>query len=227
MNTMKKIGILFSALVCTFIISGCGDFISRTVEVKSITIKTQSDLMQFRDMVNNSEDGLEGFYITLESDIDLSDVEWEPIKSFNGTFDGKYYTIEKITINAGNKSGFFAYLEKDGIIRNLTIKNIVITGIDEVGGLAGGNLGTIENSHISGIVTGSNAVGGLVGGNLGTIRNSSAFATVSGNDYVGGFVGLNMFRIEYCQSSGTVNGIGKNVGEFVGLNDEESGVVIE
>ena len=73
-----------------------------------------------------------------------------------------------------------------------------VSGWRNVGGLVGGNGGTVSNSYATGSVLGTgDYVGGLVGYNYqeyylgGRVRNCYAAGSVSGDDYVGGLVGYN------------------------------------
>ena len=89
-----------------------------------------------------------------------------------------------------------------------------------VGGLVGSNgwEGTVSNSSSVGSVTGGWFVGGLVGGNSGTVRNSYSGAKVSGSaQHTGGLVGANWHIVSTSYSTGTVIGAA-NVGGLVGWN---------
>ncbi|TMV48360.1 S-layer homology domain-containing protein [Paenibacillus mesophilus] len=113
------------------------------------------------------------------------------------------------------------------LLSGSTIRNSIATGRISMsgpdaaaGGLAGVNVGTIENSyalvHVSG---GSWRHGGLVGTNAGTIRNSYAAGNVIGDREVGGLVGYhNSGSIENSYAAGHVTG-SSGVGGLVGRND--------
>jgi hypothetical protein len=65
-----------------------------------------------------------------------------------------------------------------------------VTGYSRIGGLAGWNTDTVNNSYSTGSVTGNDLVGGLVGFHqYGTISNSYSTGSVTGNSSVGGLVG--------------------------------------
>jgi len=103
-----------------------------------------------------------------------------------------------------------------------------VSGNDSyVGGLVGGNRGTVENSYATGNVNGDTGIGGLVGFNYenSTIQNSYATGEVSGDLSVGGLVGLNHGLISDSYAVGSVNGTGE-VGGFVGKNYTEDGIII-
>ena len=99
-----------------------------------------------------------------------------------------------------------------------------------VGGLVGyNNGGIIEDSHHeAGIVSGNNQIGGLAGVNAGTIRdNSYSRSTVMGQQYVGGLVGYNYGgTISASYATGDVTGTSTDpstdpstsIGGLVGFN---------
>ncbi len=97
-----------------------------------------------------------------------------------------------------------------------------VSGNEEVGGLVGSNnsSGRIIHSVATGPVSGEkNNIGGLVGGNEGSISYSYATSSVSGNDNVGGLVGFHAGSnsISNNYATGPVSG-NKLVGGFVGNN---------
>ena len=92
-----------------------------------------------------------------------------------------------------------------------------------IGGLVGSNYrGTISHSYAEVAVASSGKgehVGGLVGGNGGTINNSYATGSVtSSGDYVGGLVGSNTGTVRGSYATGSVTSIGNRVGGLVGYN---------
>ncbi|MFH1051674.1 MAG: GLUG motif-containing protein [bacterium] len=169
----------------------------------------------------------------LDNDIDASDTRnWNgglgffPIgdiyDKFPGSFDGNKYTVHNLYINCPKliHVGFFSSTDSSSVIENIGILNCDITGLTTVGGLVGGNDGTILNSYTKGDVkiTGYSFIGGLVGGNSGIIINSSATGNVSGGYLVGGLVGYNSRKIVNSYASSYVSGEHNDVGGLVGLN---------
>jgi len=68
----------------------------------------------------------------------------------------------------------------------------------EIGGLVGGNSGTITRCYATGFETsGARQTGGLVGLNSGTISTCYASPEVTGVEYIGGLVGKNSGSVEY------------------------------
>jgi hypothetical protein len=94
--------------------------------------------------------------------------------------------------------------------------------ISDLGGLCGGNTGTINACYATGDVSGNSYVGGLCGFNQeGVISNCYATGTVRGTDRVGGLCGDNNWdssTISNCYSRGAVTG-NQNVGGLCGAND--------
>jgi filamentous hemagglutinin family protein len=166
--------------------------------------------------------------------------------TFTGLFDGNgglgtNYTISNIGLTApsnaglGNSFGLFPFLT--GIVRNLNLANITITGGDNqyfLGTVAGDNSGTISNVQVtSGSVNGGTFVGvgagGLVGQNEpgSTVSGSSANVTVTVGDansntqlnFAGGLVGSNLGTITNSSATGNASGgLFSYVGGLVGQN---------
>ena len=146
---------------------------------------------------------------------------WDSESYFDGTFDGAGYTIDGLTINEPESYtvGFFSGVSNVGIIKNLGLTSVSVTGSGYVGVLVGENYGSITNTYAEGEATGTvDYIGGLVGYNKGTINNSHASVNVSGYMEVGGLVGTNFSAsINNSYSTGTVAGsIG--IGGLVGNN---------
>jgi hypothetical protein len=143
-------------------------------------IATAEDMMTI-----NFHDNINAHY-ALFADIDMSGMVWTaaPISFFNGTFDGRGYTISNLTIKAGgynvtfggrmnpvytrtlegsNNIGLFGRILANGVVTNLTIQDADIIGYRYVGALAGQSFGHITNCHVTGNVTGYSVVGGVVG----------------------------------------------------------------
>jgi hypothetical protein len=122
-----------------------------------------------------------------------------PYRGFLGTFEGQGYAIRDIFINRPDERcvGLFSVLggvhySVGGVIKDISIVNITVTGDYRVGGLVGQNSdSTLSNCYSTGNVTGNESVGGLVGANSGTVSNSYSSGSVSGNESVGGLLGVN------------------------------------
>ena len=154
---------------------------------------------------------------------------WLPIGTrthgFNTTFDGNGHTISNLFIdrtgrlNDPGAVGLFGSIGRSGVIREIGLAGVDLTGQQHVGGLAGYNEGAISASHATGAVTGSSSVGGLAGYNesSGTIGDSHATGSVTGGYDIGGLVGDNGGAIGDSYATGAVTGIGY-VGGLAGGN---------
>jgi len=157
---------------------------------------------------------------------------WTPIGSqsahFTGVFDGNVYAINNLRISASTDDyrGLFGWIGAGGIgaagiVRNVTLTNVDILGNMQVGGVAGFNDGTIENSQVTGTVSGTQQVGGIAGHNGGSIESSQVTGAIGGTTAasVGGIAGANTNpgSIESSQVTGTVSGQ-ENVGGVAGFN---------
>ena len=148
-----------------------------------------------------------GYTIVLDSDIDMSGENWEPIGGehdpwrFNGTFDGQNHTISNMKIDSnGDNVGFFGFLEsgrEQGLrIQNLKFDNANVSGGQDVAVLAGtanlfsefSNI-TVTNSTVSGAKNIAGIVGYTLNGekiNNITIESTKLYAS---EKRVGGIAG--------------------------------------
>jgi hypothetical protein len=155
---------------------------------------------------------------------------FEPIGDYNdnfiGSYDGNGYKITGFTIqrlqSLESRIGLFGVIGEDGVVKNVHIDGYISADL-AVGGIAGTNSGTIENSSSSvDIVCFSGTCGVLAGGNNvnGIIRNSFATANIDeNNDTIGGLVGDNSMDALIINSYATGNVSGDwMVGGLVGNN---------
>ena len=173
---------------------------------------------------------------------------WTPIggsgNEYSGIFDGNNYTISGLYYNSTySDNGVFYYAGLFGRIIG-TIKNVGvvdsyfelknISGACGIGGVCGGNRGTITNIYNKGKVIGINEnedysinVGGVCGVNtdIGKIENCYNAGNVIGNEdtgsnciHTGGVCGLNYGVITNCYNEGNVSG-SDIVGGICGKND--------
>ena len=126
-------------------------------------------------------------------------------KCFMGHFDGQGYFISGIRINNDEQNnGLFRYIQ-NGSVKNLTLKNSLITGNAYAGGIAGQSISsTITNCVVASDVniyakkvTDPSYAGGIVGDNGSTIIGCSSAASVKA-DYAGGIAGYNNTTIKNC-----------------------------
>ena len=148
--------------------------------------------------------------VILMSDIDLSQIEFEGIPYFSGTFDGKGHTISGMRISAkGSDLGFFRYIGETAQVKNLSVSGSIAPGgsQENIGGIAGVNYGTIENCSFEGSLSAQKTVGAIAGYNAesGTITGCESNAIVLATDYTGGIAGKNDGVISACTSKSSVN----------------------
>ena len=167
--------------------------------------------------------GLNSHY-RMTANINITGGNWERIgasaaNSFTGSLNGSRFTISGITINSTTSGqGLFGYIGEGGIVQNLGLINVNITGSTVVGGISGQlSGGTVENCFVSGSVTGTTNVGGITGGTTNsstvgsTVARSYFDGNVTGTTRVGGIAGDNRFStIANCYSSGTVTNNGNS-----------------
>lgn len=171
-----------------------------------------------------------------------------PIEVFTGSFDGNGYTVSGVTIDRPSEDNMGLFGSVDGgTIENVGVTDVDVTGNDIVGGLVGGNGGSVSQSFTDGgtvrggdsvgglvglnegggsgvsvsfarcVVTGSAGIGGLIGTNDSTASESYARGTIDGGGGVGGLVGINVGVVVNSYAHGSVTGDG-GVGGFVGEN---------
>jgi len=114
---------------------------------------------------------------------------------FTGVFDGNGHTISHLTMTGGEYLGLFGLLGSGGVIRDLSVTDIDITGsLHDTGGLVARNSGCIYTCRTSGCVSGAwGGTGGLAGDNSGVIIACYSMCTVHTDQggYSGGLVGFN------------------------------------
>ena len=131
---------------------------------------------------------------------------------FSGIFDGCGHTISGIRNNGYNRRGIFCRVS-GGTVKNLTVSDTRIRGLDYCGGIVAYNNGTVENCHATATVAvyshdmGSDYHGGIVGYNAsdGIVDGCTSSATVDNNArgicvYYGGVVGGNAGTVRRCFS---------------------------
>jgi filamentous hemagglutinin family protein len=152
---------------------------------------------------------------------------------FSGVFDGLGHTINNLTINEPYGPaqrtyfvGLFSQTSTTAIFRNIGLVNASVYGDSNVGGLVGGNSGSIVNCYVTGsVISGNKIAGGLVATNFGTITDSYSSAAVASygvghlvGSNVGGLAAINRGTITASYSSGSSYGYGVYVGGLVGNN---------
>lgn len=176
------------------------------------TVTSAEGLKNIAELVNNGDIDIN---ITLDNDIDLSDINWTPIgdyyNRYTGTFDGGNYTITGLTVTGSNEyAGLFGRIGSGGTVKNVVLKDVQIESDNQygcVGGVAGNSDGNIENCSVSGSVSSRHTAGGVVGQQFGgSITLCGSSATVKGTGEVGGVAGKtdNSATLTACYATGNV-----------------------
>lgn len=190
-----------------------------------ITISTPQD---FADLSKNCvyDSYSRGMQVTLLNDIDMTDIDFEPMKIFCGTFEGGGHYITGLTLEFdGSQKGMCFELGEGGEIRNLNLSGCITaskaadasTSIDAIIGSVAKNAGI--NTSIVDEDSSISILGGIVGKNSGRIINCSFDGSLSGDGAVGGIAGQNESSgyIESCYNVGSISGQ-SDVGGIVGKN---------
>ena len=222
------------------------------------TISTTAGLDLLATMVNSGND-YSGKYFELANDITYTHTsDWNDAnstennytaiggytKTFNGTFDGKGYTVSGIRIyknGTGNTAGFqglFGNAGSNSTVKNLTISDVRITGRNSVGGVAGYSSGLIENCHVTATVcihavqSNSDYHGGIVGQSAAQNRGCTSSVKLTIKDGItgcysyGGIVGYKQDGfIRECLSIGVSLPSVTQVGAIAGLSYLNSSIV--
>ena len=172
-------------------------------------IRTVEDLIEFSEncSLDTWSDHLP---VVLDNDLSLSDVDFQPIPLFNGSFDGRGHSIFDVSVTDPlAPCGFFLETGMDAIVKNLAVTGVVAPGGDNnmTGGLVGLNRGCVLNCSFSGTVAGKLETGGVVGRNevTGIVTGCRSTANVSGLSQIGGVCGVNYGTLINCDSSCYVN----------------------
>lgn len=131
----------------------------------------------------------------------------------------KNLRMENVDIRAGVRIGAIIGLNANGTVEHCSVTGTVASDDEEVGGLIGRNIGTLNRSYFVGTVSGQYEVGGLVGAVGGSIYRCWFDGNVTGIDHVGGLIGEHSGSVSISVARGTVSG-NNYVGGIVGYNDD-------
>lgn len=177
------------------------------VDDNTVHISTVEQLQEFSQNCSLDTYSL-GKTVVLDNDLDLSGVEFFPIPTFSGTFDGGGHTISNMSLATdGSHQGLFRYIQASGQVKNLNVQGEISpeNGRSQLGGIAGTNYGIIANCSFDGEISGLSYVGGIAGENHGIIRVCEATGKVDGKRYSGGIAGSSTGTVTACESSVQVN----------------------
>ena len=184
-------------------------------------IETAAQLAHFAKTVNEGEAYLYK-YIVLTADIDLANKEWTPIGNhsnpFKGNFNGDNHTVTGMQISGElDRVGLFGECTKHNVnsaIKNITVKDSVICGINFVGAIVGyAEEINIENCRsIGNTINGKTDVGGICGKigeySVGKVSQCYNSSKVTGRGRVGGIAGMGGIA-ENCLNTGEIMIINK------------------
>ena len=171
-----------------------------------VKISTRDDLKAFRDRVNKGESSLNAVLVEDVSYTSSTNVAWDAIKNYTGTFDGNGHMI---TLGLGNQyQSLFNSIASSGTVQDLTVRiyswgRYVCT---QTGSIAYSNAGTIQccqaldwtgEKNIGGIVYQNESTGVVKDCRVGTLTLSK-----SRENLVGGIAFINDGRIQDCYVSG-------------------------
>ena len=215
---MKKKILSFLLAVCLVItLVPMVAFAEENTQGGKVTINTVDELMKFAAAVNAGEYDEKTIVVSLEADLDMTGVDWDPISnvfdsnynllhSFKGKFNGNGHTISNLDLsNKYNRNdavvGLFGVV--DGVdISGLTVKGSVnvLPSDDYIYVYLGAIAGDVENSVITDCVSEL------------TFNNNGI--------YLNGFVGLAGYaenvKFENCLSKGNFNISGSVGSLYVG-----------
>ena len=161
-------------------------------------IATAEQLLALSAAVNDgSVSGYPGQFFVLTADIDLKDVDWQPIGHmdltdmsnyscmFMGTLDGQGHTISNVTFHSDYPiCGVGVVGMNLGEVKNLTVQEVDIRCEDTfsmaIGGVVGYNMGIVHGITLTGSneISGVNCTGGICGGNMGTVTDCTVDGTI-------------------------------------------------
>lgn len=187
---------------------------------------------------NTDNNGFQNKYFKQTADIDMAAISnFTPIgddsNPFKGNYDGAGYKISNLTIDKDLQHvGMFGFLSSSSELKSITLEDVFVkstysatTDYVMVGGIAGVNLGTIQDCHITvssggqSIINSANGrhayVGGIVGSNdnmggiISMCSNSGAVIVGGGPGTgiyaAGGIAGYNFGFIDNCLNKGSIS----------------------
>jgi ABC-type transporter Mla subunit MlaD len=205
-NTQTKLAALLMAL-CLLVTMLAPAALA--VEGDTLTISTVEELLTFAQQCS-LDTWSQGKTVTLTADLDLTGVDFTPIPTFGGTFQGQGHRITGLRLTgSGSNLGLFRYLQSGAVVEELTVSGSVTPSGTKstVGGIVGVNAGSVLNCVFAGTVKGTSNVGGIAGQNAasGQIAGCSVTGLVIGKTDTGGVAGRNSGVVLKCENKASVN----------------------
>ena len=187
----------------------------------TVYIRTAEDLLSFAKNCT-LDTWSHGKTVELQEDISLNGVDFTPIPTFGGAFNGNGHTISGLAItDSVTPAGLFSMLQSEAVVQNLHVSGTVKPSgsAENAGGIVGINYGTIDGCTFTGNVEGKSNTGGIAGVNEadGSIKNCAANGSVIGKTMTGGIAGYNAGTITDSDNRAYVNT--KSVDPAISLDD--------
>lgn len=178
-------------------------------EITRLSISTVQRFLSFAEKCR-LDSYSRNLVVSLETDLDLTDVEFQGIPIFCGTFEGNGHTISGLRLSGdGSAQGLFRHLTETALVRDLKVQGDVAPGgsRSEIGGIAGINGGTITGCFFTGSIAGGDKVGGIAGVNQlsGIIEDCRVSGSIYGNHFIGGMAGKSSGVIRGCVNTAAIN----------------------
>lgn len=208
-NNKKTLNKIYSFVICLSLIFTLLLPVISSAEVGTVYIGSAEELLEFAEKCS-LDSYSRGKSFALSADISLEGIEFEPIPSFSGSFDGKGHVISGLSLyGAFSPCGLFARLTEDAELTDLTVMGSVspVGDADAVGGIVGENSGKINGCSFIGTVIAKESVGGIAGINRlsGSVTDCSSSGEIIGDLYSGGIVGTNLGTVTDCKNESKVN----------------------
>jgi len=202
--------------------------VGKGTETDPYIINNESDMIALAETTNSGNTYEHVFFkvsdhIKVLDFLDTDIYQYIPVgnqdHAFEGAFDGNG-TLFKVDIN--NNRHYQALFGHVGL--NGHVKSVALTGSinanDYTAGIAGFNLGTIENVYNDATIHGRDYTAGLIGSHEGHLYDAYNNGEVIGRNYVGGIAGYADNIIDRTYNSGVI--YGRNaVGALVGFLNKE------
>ncbi len=197
------------AVLCALLTQLCAPAFAAGESNATVYIGSVGDLRAFAEQCAYDA-WSEGRTVVLRSDLSLGGVDFLPIASFGGTFEGNGHTISGLNVSSSvSPAGLFGVIAESGVVSNLNVEGSVSPSgsADMAGGVVGFNRGTVVGCSFTGTVSGQKRVGGIVGENAATgiIRRCNVTGGVFGKNMTGGVAGANHGTVSMCVNRAYVN----------------------
>jgi hypothetical protein len=158
--------------------------------------------------------------IQCPTDSNFPRIGLNPGTPFTGTYDGQGHEIRNLHMDYSDfQTGMFIDLGPAGILQNITLVDVEVTGTQSrLGALVGASEGTISGCVVSGEVSGTTYTGGLIGLMTGgSVTNCQSSCTIISGDQSGGLIGYaERATITNCHADVEILGEGGEVGGLIG-----------